>query len=138
MKKKVLLVLFIIICVLGLIYMICSNLVKNKNEEMINQYIPEVEISDTELRKTMVTLYFIDKDGNLFGENRIIDSKELLRNPYLTLVGMLIEGPKDENLKCIIPKDTKIINANINKKCVTVNLSKEFVENAERWCNGKV
>lgn len=130
MKKKILMGIFLTIAVIGLIYMVLINTIFRKNEEIINEYIPEVEISDSELRKTMITLYFLDQDNDIKSETRIIDSKELLRNPYIALVGMLLEGPKDSNLKTIIPKDTKIIDAKLNKKCVTLNLSKEFIEGA--------
>lgn len=130
MKKKIFMGVFLTIAIIGLIYMIVVNTIFNKNEEMINEYIPEVEISDSELRKTLVTLYFIDGNGDVKGETRLIDSKELLRNPYIALVGMLLEGPKDTNLKPTIPTGTKIIDAKLNKKCVTINLSKEFVDGA--------
>ena len=131
MKKKIFMGVFLTIAIIGLIYMIVINTIFNKNEEIVNEYIPEVEISDSELRKTLVTLYFLDDNGNIKSETRLIDSKELLRSPYLVLVNMLIEGPKDTNLKCSISKDTKIIDASLNKNCVTLNLPKEFVDNAE-------
>ena len=99
MKKKIFMGIFLTLLIIGLIYMIVVNTVFNKNEEIINEYIPEVEISDSELRKTLITLYFLDNEGNIKSENRIIDSKELLRDPFLVLIGMLIEGPKDKNLK---------------------------------------
>ena len=132
MKKKVFIGLFLVIAVIGLIYMIFINIISDKNKEIISEYIPEVEISDSELRKTLVTLYFLYNDGNIKNEARLIDSKELLRNPYITLVGMLLEGPKDTNLKSAIPVGTKIIDAKVNKKCVTINFSKEFVDCAKR------
>ena len=132
MKKKIIVGILLIVFIIGLVYMIIINTVFNKNEEMINEYIPEVEISDSELRKTLVTLYFLDDSGNIKSEARLIDSKELLRNPYIALVGMLLEGPKSAELKESIPEGTKIIDARLNKKCVTINLSKEFVQNAER------
>ena len=137
MKKKIFMGIFLTLAVIGLIYMIVINTVFNKNEEIINEYIPEVEISDSELRKTLITLYFLDKENNLKSETRLIDSKELLRNPYLVLVNMLIEGPKDETLKGVIPKNTKVIDATINRNLVTINLSKEFIENAEGDVNQK-
>ena len=130
MKKRVFLGAFIVFLILGLIYMIIANTVFRKNEEIINEYIPEVEISDGELRKTLVKLYFVDEENDIKSEARLIDSKELLRNPYIALIGMLLEGPKDSKLKSAIPEGTKIIDAKLNKKCVTINLSKEFVENA--------
>ena len=131
MKKRAFIGIFLVIAFIGLIYMIVVSNVFHKNKEMIKEYVPEVEISDSELRKTFITLYFADEEGELQSENRLIDSKELLRNPYITLVGMLLEGPKDSKLKTIIPEGTKIIDAKLNKKCVTINLSKEFVEKAE-------
>lgn len=108
-----------------------------KNKKIINEYIPEAEISDTELRKTLVTLFFLDSSGNLKKEDRMIDSKELLRNPYIAIVGMLIKGPENSELKTLIPSGTKIIDAKLNRKCVTVNLSKEFVEGAPSDVNQK-
>ena len=131
MKKKIFMGIFLVLLIIGLIYMIVINTVFNKNEEIINEYIPEVEISDSELRKTLITLYFLNSDGEIQSESRLIDSKELLRNPYLVLVGMLIEGPKDKNLKKAIPDDTRVIDVKLNKTCAIVNLSKEFVDNID-------
>ena len=65
MKKKILIGVFLIIAIIGLVYMIVVNTVFNKNEEIINEYVPEVEISDSELRKTIVTLYFLDNEGKV-------------------------------------------------------------------------
>ena len=110
----------------------------SSNEEIINEYIPEVEISDEELRKTIVTLYFInEEDNSIKTEARLIDSKQLLREPYTSLVGMLIEGPKDSSLKKIIPDDTKILGTSLDGNCVTVDLSNEFVDNAQGDVNEK-
>ena len=131
MKKRFFCIIFIIVAIIFLGYMVIVNCVFNKNTEIIKEYVPEVEISDSELRKTMVNLYFINKENKIQSEIRVVDSKELLRNPYLALVGMLIGGPKDEKLKSIIPEETKVIDAKINKKCVIVNLSKEFVEKSD-------
>ena len=64
MKKRIFIGIAMIIFLIGLGYMIIMNTVFNKNEEIISEYIPEIEISDKELRKTLTTLYFIDKDRN--------------------------------------------------------------------------
>lgn len=118
--------------------MIVINTVLDKNEEILDEYVPEVEISDKELRKTVVTLYFENEDENkVASETRIIDSKELLREPYETLIGMLLKGPKSSSLKSIIPEDTKILDASLKGSCVTINLSKEFVENSPEDVNRK-
>ena len=131
MKKRVFIGVFLIISLIGLIYMIVINSIFKKNNEIVNQYIPEIEISDSELRKTIVNLYFVDSNGKLNREERIIDSKELLRNPYISLIRMLLEGPDSSDLKSVIPNGTKIIDARLNKKCVIVNLSKEFIEESD-------
>ena len=118
--------------------MIVINTVLDKNEEILDEYVPEVEISDKELRKTVVTLYFENEDENkVASETRIIDSKELLREPYETLIGMLLKGPKSSSLKTIIPESTKVLGASLNGSCVTINLSKEFVENSPEDVNRK-
>ena len=56
-----------------------------------------------------------------------MDSKELLLDPYKTLVELLIKGPKDSTLSAVIPENTKVLNANLSGKCVTLDLSKEFM-----------
>ena len=132
MRKKIFIGIFLLIAIIGLLYMIIANIISNKNEQIINEYIPEVEISDGELRKTLVKLYFVDNNEEMKSESRLIDSKELLRNPYIALVGMLIEGPKSSELKNAIPEGTKIIDAKLIRKCVTINFSKEFVDNMEK------
>jgi len=130
MKKKIFVGLFLIMAIVGFVYMVVIHTVFHKNAEIISEYVPEMEISDGELRKTLVTLYFLDNDGNIEKEERMIDAKELLRNPYIALMGMLLEGPQNEKLKACIPVGTKIIDAKLNKKCVIVSFSKEFVEGA--------
>lgn len=138
MRKKLFVGAFIIIFLAGLIYMVVINTVFNKNEQIISEYIPEVEISDEELRKTVVTLYFISiEDNTIKSEARLIDSKELLRDPYTALIGMLLKGPKDSKLKSIIPEGTQVLGTKLNKNCVTINLSKEFIENAPEDVNEK-
>ena len=130
MRKKVFIGIFLIVATVGFVYMVVIHTVFHKNAEIISEYVPEIEISDSELRKTLVSLYFLDNDGNIEKEERMIDAKELLRNPYIALMGMLLEGPNNERLNAVIPAGTKILDAKLNKKCVIVNFSKEFVEGA--------
>lgn len=128
MKKKILAIIFIIVIIGG----ICYVFIKNNTEETvkkISEYIPEEEVSDEDLRNTIVTLYFVNTEtGNLETEARLIDSKELLREPYKVLVGMLIEGPKNASLNSVIPNNTKILETTLKGSCVTINFSKEFLE----------
>lgn len=138
MRKKIIFTILLGIGIGVILYLIVINNVFNKNEEIINEYVPEVEISDNELRKTIITLYFIDcEDNSLKSEARLIDSKELLRDPYTALIGMLIEGPKDSRLKSIIPEDTRVLDVNLVANCLTINLSEEFIKNAPDDVNQK-
>ena len=127
MKKKILIIIGVMFVVLG----ICIAIILNNTEETItnvSEYIPEIEISDDELRKTIITLYFRNGNTNeLSTEARLIDSKELLRDTYNVLIKMLINGPKDNNLECLIPKDTKIIGTKLKGDCLVVDFSKEFL-----------
>ena len=128
MKKKIFIVIGVIIAICGGIVAFVSN---NTEETVTNisEYVPEVEITDEELRKTIVTLYFLDSETNkLSSEARLIDSKELLRDTYKVLLKMLIEGPKDNNLESLIPENTEIIDTKLKGDCLVINFSKEFLE----------
>lgn len=128
MKKRIFVFGIIILIIGGVAYAIISN----NTEEIvtnISEYVPEEEISDEDLRKTIITLYFVNSETRkLESEARLIDSKELLREPYKVLVGMLIEGPKDNNLESLIPENTKVIGTELKGSCLTINFSKEFLE----------
>ena len=128
MKKKVFIIIGIIVAIIGGLLAFFSN---NVEEIVTNvpEYIPEAEITDEELRKTIVTLYFLDSETNkLSSEARLIDSKELLRDTYKVLLKMLIEGPKDNNLESLIPENTEIIDTKLKGDCLVINFSKEFLE----------
>lgn len=125
MNKKVIIVLAIII-----IALICAILIFNANVEV--EYVPEVEVEDTDLRKTIVVLYFKDANsGEIQKECRLIDSKDLLLDPYTVLVNMLINGPESENLERIIPEKTIINNIRLADDCLYIDFSAELIENNE-------
>lgn len=127
MKKKLIIItIFIILIVVGVILYFHF---KDENT-IIEEYQPEEEISNEQMRQTIVSLYYKNKDtGELMPEGRIIDSKELLKEPYKKLVELLIEQPKNDKLESVIPKDTKVNNAELKNDIVYLDLSKEFVEN---------
>lgn len=134
-NKKILMYIGIILFILiitGTGYLIYIN-INNKDKEMskdITEFTPEEELSDTSLRKTVLSLYFIhSNNGKLKEESRQIDSKELLKNPYLTLMELLIKGPNNnEELVGLIPENTKINSAERKGNTVYLDLSKEFVK----------
>lgn len=121
---------WIIAIIIGLIAILSIFIVLNVDIE--TEYVPEGEVEETELRNTIITLYFIDKEtGALAKENRLIDSKELLKDPYKVLVEKLITGPESEKNEKVISKNTKILDIKFEKGNVTINFSKEFSEGLE-------
>lgn len=129
-SKKILMFIGIflgLILVIGLGWIVNVN--KNIQEGKINEIIPEEEISNKQLRQTIITLYFMDKEkGELEPEARQIDAKILLNNPYEVLIKLLIEGPKNEQLIGIIPRDTKINKIEINEGIVYIDFNEYFIK----------
>lgn len=75
-------------------------------------------------------MYFNQKDTNtLVPEARNIDVRELTKEPYQTLMNLLISGPKDEKLERTIPEGTKINKIELKENILRIDLSKEFIEN---------
>ena len=117
----------IILVILGIL--ICSVLIFNANVEV--EYVPESEIEDVDLRKTMVTLYFENSENKeLQKESRLVDSKILLNSPYEELINMLIEGPASSFLQKTVPEGTNLISTELEGDCLHINFSKNFVDNA--------
>lgn len=99
-----------------------------KNVSIETEYIPEPEMEDTGYRNTTVSLFFQDKETKLLQvETRLIDSKELLKNPYIKLITFLLEGPDNENFESAIPSGTRLISVIQDKDCLIVDLSSEFM-----------
>ena len=128
-NKKIIMyviIILIVIILMGVGYYI-YNKIKNKNK--IIEYTPEKEISEEELRQTVVTLYFLNPNNlELQPETRKIDSKLLINYPYECLINLLIAGPNNENLIKLMPEGTKLIGTEIKDNILYINLSKEFIE----------
>lgn len=129
MNKKT----FIIISVLLLIAIIGVGvylIVQNNQKPEVNEILPEEEISDEQMRQTIVTLYYQNKETKaLMPEGRNIDAKELLTDPYTTLMNLLIETPKNEKLQTAIPTGTRVLKAELKGDMIWLDLSKEFIDN---------
>ena len=127
MKKKLIIILVLVILII--IGVMLYFYFKEKNAT-VEDYQPEEEISSEQMRQTIVSLYYKNKEtGELMPEGRIIDSKELLNELYKKLVELLIEQPKNDKLESAIPKDTKVNKAELKNDIVYLDLSKEFVDN---------
>ena len=126
-NRIILITFFVIIIFIILGVFINRNNSKNSNSGETD-YTPQEEISESQMRNTIVSLYFLDlKTNNIKPEGRQIDSIELLQNPYLTLIKLLIDGPKNTDLKSIIPENTQILEAYIKNCDVTLNFSSEIL-----------
>lgn len=127
MKKKI---IFISIVILLIIVAIICNFSTEKvnNVENVLEIQPEEEISEEQMRQTKIKLYFIDKtSGILISEERNIDSKELIDNPYQYIINLLISGTQDVNLKNAIPEGTKLNSVKLEKGILCVDLSSNFL-----------
>ena len=121
-------IILIVIIIVGVGYIVINN-IKNKDENSIEGYIPEAEITEEQLRQTLITLYFLDsEDYKLVPEARQIDAKELLKDPYKTLINLLIEGPKNEKLIKLIPDKADLNSAEIRDNILYLDFSKEFID----------
>lgn len=115
----------------GLIFVTLLGFIVNKNKKINNELeiTPEEEISDNQLRQTVVSLYFWCKNSEkLEPEARQIDARQLLENPYQVLINLLIEGPKNEDLLKLIPEGTKLNNIEIENNIVKIDFSEEFIK----------
>lgn len=128
MSKRVFKI-FLIVCIVIISVLVAIILLTQEKTEEITEYTPQEEISEEQLRQTLVTLYFKNKDaGHIMPEARLIDAKLLLENPYITLVEFLVEGPKNSSLERLIPEGTKVNKAVLNKNTVELDLSIEFIK----------
>ena len=130
MKNKNIILLFsILLIIIFLIGFFSIKFAKNKKaNENQNEYVPQEEISNEQLRETIVSLYFPDKETNMLKpEARLVNVKELIQSPFNVLVSLLVEGPKNEKLSKIIPDNTKLLNSSLEGECLTLDFSEEIL-----------
>lgn len=128
MKKIIIILVSVIILIIGVLLWGYFN----SDKEVINdtnEIIPEEEISDTQLRNTIVLLYFINKDtGEIETESKLIDVKQLLNNPCSELIKMWLNGSNNDKYINYCSKNVKINNVEVNDGIAVIDFSKEFVE----------
>ena len=77
-------------------------------------------------------MYFREKETkNIVEENRLIDSKELLKNPYETLIKLLILGPENSNNEKIIPNNIKLEKVKYENGIVRISFNEEYEKISE-------
>lgn len=128
-NKKIFLSFIIVLIIIFIVGFFSIKIIKEKKSNS-EEYIPEEEISDEQLRETIVTLYFVDKDTNqIKPEARLINVKDLIISPYNVIIELLISGPKNENLKSVLPENTRLLSSYLNGECLTLDFSEELLNN---------
>ena len=139
MKNKKIVIIFsvlLIILIIGGYFVIKYLKQKGESGEITEEYTPQEEISEEQLRQTIVTLYFLSKDTKeITPEARLVDIKDIITNPYENLINLLIEGPKNEKNQKVIPDNTKLNKTYMEGDCITLDFSQEILnydKNAEK------
>lgn len=129
---------FTIIIVIGCFICLKTGIISfekevSSEEEVINEeVVPEEEISKEQLRRTSVKLYFVDEKNNIMEEKRELDVKTLLKDPYKSILEMLIDGPVDKKLKSLIPKDAKILDTEVVNGILIINFNADFGKTVDK------
>ena len=140
MKNKKIIILFVILfCLVIIGGYFGIRYVKNREENTeVEEYVPEEEITEEQMRQTSVSLYFVSKEtGELTPEARMIDIKELMEKPYEKLMELLLQGPKNDKLQKIIPDNTKCLSIKLEGDCLTIDFSKELLDYDKSNINNK-
>lgn len=121
----------LILIIIALIFILKpDNSIENSTNDFL-EYTPAQELSDDEIRKTIISLYFKNIETNsLVAEAKCVDVKELYKEPYSYLINILITGPENEKLESAIPEGTKVNSCTLKGNTLYVDLSKEFIDNA--------
>ena len=83
-RKEGILIILILVLLVGIISVF---IIKNNKNKQMEEYIPEEEISDEQVRETIITLYFKNKEnGQIEVEARKADVGELIKDPYNYLI----------------------------------------------------
>lgn len=132
MNKKKIFIFIAIVLIIVLIGLTVFYFINKSNySEQIEEYTPQEELSDEEIRKTIVSIYFKNIETNtLVPESICIDVKELSENPYIKLLTLLASGPSNDKLESPLPEGTTINNAYLKGNTVYVDFSKEFINNS--------
>lgn len=126
-RRKIITIITSILLILLIIF-IWNNITVENNVDEYQDYVPEEEISEEQMRQTKVILYFLNSEtGEIESEIKIVDVNLLINEPYKQMINWLIKGPQSSNLKKLIPEGTAIHDIKVEKSCAIINLSNEFL-----------
>ena len=140
MKNKKIIIVFLIALIVILIggYFLLQYYKNKSQETMLEEYTPQAEITEEQERQTIVSLYFpLKEEEGLNPEARLVDIKEIINNPYEKLINLLIEGPKNEKNKKVIPENTKLNKTYLENDCVVLDFSSEILNYSKENKNEK-
>lgn len=127
-RKKIIPIITLILIILLAIF-IWNNISIENNVDEYQDYTPEEEISEEQMRQTKVILFFANSEtGEIESEVKIIDVNLLINEPYKQIMNWLINGPQSSNLKKLIPEGTAMHDIKVEKSCAIINLSHEFLK----------
>lgn len=127
-KRKKIIVIITLILIILLALFIYNNVSIEKENEEYQDYTPQEEISEEQMRQTKVILYFANSEtGELESETKIVDANLLINEPYKEIMNWLIKGPQSSNLKKLIPEGTSMHDIKVEKSCAIINFSNEFL-----------
>ena len=126
-RKKIIAIITLILIIIAGIFIYNNVTIENTTEEY-QDYTPQEEISEEQMRQTKVILYFENSEtGELETETKIVDVNVLINEPYKEIINWLIKGPQSSNLKKLIPDGTALHDVKVEKSCAIINLSNEFL-----------
>ena len=126
-RKKITAIITLILIILLAIF-IWNNISIENNVDEYQDYTPEEEISEEQMRQTKVILFFANSEtGEIESEIKIVDVNLLINEPYKKIMNWLINGPQSSNLKKLIPEGTAMHDIKVEKSCAIINLSNEFL-----------
>ena len=126
-KKKIIAIITLILIIFLAIF-IYNNISIENNVNEYQDYTPQEEISEEQMRQTKIILFFANNEtGELEAETKIVDANLLINEPYKEIMNWLIKGPQSSNLKKLIPEGTAMHDIKVEKSCVIINLSNEFL-----------
>lgn len=126
-RKKIIAIITLILIILLVVFIVNNISIENTEEEYQN-YTPQEEISEEQMRQTKVILYFANSEtGELESETKVVDANLLINEPYKEIMNWLIKGPQSSTLKKLIPEGTALHDIKIEKSCAIINVSNEFL-----------
>lgn len=126
-RKKIIVIITLILIILMALFIYNNVSIEKENEEY-QDYTPQEEISEEQMRQTKVILYFANSEtGELESETKIVDANLLINEPYKEIMNWLIKGPQSSNLKKLIPEGTSMHDIKVEKSCAIINFSNEFL-----------